>query len=116
MNRRAEWTLVIAVIAGGLDWVAGFGWHALSPGQAAVWITVVNAVAGAVAAWKTRPITPQAFTYLIASLAALGAAYGLHVSQPHVASLSTFVLAVLALVTRGQVSPVSSGPQVVADE
>jgi O-antigen/teichoic acid export membrane protein len=107
-RRRMEWTLVFAAIAGVLNWVAGFGWHALSPGQAALWMVVINAVAGAAAAWRTRPVPPQVWTYLIASCAALLAAYGLHVNQGHVSLFTNAILAVLALITRDQVTPVEN--------
>lgn len=107
--RKPEWTLVFAAIAGFLNWLVGFKLDWLSPGQAAAWIAAISAVAAVVAAWKTRPVPPQVFTYAVTALAALGTAYGMHWSQEQVASFSTFVLAVMALLTRGQVSPVGSG-------
>jgi hypothetical protein len=115
-RRRMEWTLGIAAVAGVLNWIAGFGLDSLSPHQAALWIVVINAAAGALAAWRTRPIAPQAFVYLIASAAALMAAYGLSVTQEHVALFTNAILAVLALITRGQVTPVEHAREVAATE
>jgi hypothetical protein len=104
---KAQWTLVTAVIAGGLNLVAGIGWKGLTPVEASAVITLINAVALAVMAWKTRPLAPSVFTYVVTSAAAVLAAWGLHVDQAMVSSISTFVLAVLALITHGQVSPAS---------
>lgn len=115
LTRKAEWTLVIAAIAAGLNWLVGFQLDFLSADQAAAWIVVINAVAAVVAAWKTRPIPPQVFVYLISSGAALMLAYGLSVSQEHVASFTDLILAFLALLTRGQVSPASDVPAQVAE-
>lgn len=106
MAGKREWTLIFAAVAGVLNWLVGFKFHGLSAGQAALWIAAISAVAGAVAAWRTRPVPPQVFTYAVTALAALAAGYGLHMSQAMVASTATVVLAILALVTRGQVSPV----------
>jgi len=101
----AQWTLGLAALAGVLDWVAGFGWHSLTPAEAAWWVAAVNAVALVIASWKTRPIAPQVWTYAVSALAALAGAYGLHLSQGNVSAFSTALLAVLALFTHGQVSP-----------
>ena len=105
MKIKAQWTLGTAAVAGVLNWVAGFGWHALTPIEAGWWVTAISAVAAVVAGLKTRPIAPQVWTYAVTSLAALAGAYGLHFSQGNVASFSTALLAVLALLTHGQVSP-----------
>ena len=103
--KKAQWTLVVAFVAAVLNWAAGFGWSALTPAEAGWVITAINAVALAVAAWKTRPIPPSAFTYAITSLAGLLGAYGLHLSQQSVSGFSLLVLAFLSLITNGQVSP-----------
>jgi hypothetical protein len=103
-----QWTLGIAVVAGVLNLVAGFGWKALTPLEASAVIVLVNAVALAVVSIKTRPIAPQVWTYLVVSGAAVVTAWGGHVSQGLVSELSTLVLAILALLTHGQVSPVSA--------
>lgn len=107
---KKEWTLIAGVIAAALDWGVGFGWHNLTATQAA-WInTAIAAVVGVVVAWQTRPIAPQAFTYAVASLAGLLGAYGLHLSTQSVAAFSALVVAVLAAITRGQVSPKADAP------
>jgi hypothetical protein len=107
---KREWTLITAFIAAGLNWLVGFGLHNLSATQAA-WINAaIAAVAGVVVALQTRPIAPQAFTYLITVLAGLTGAYGFHLSATAVANVSALVLAGLALITRGQVSPKVDAP------
>jgi hypothetical protein len=102
-----QWTLGLAVIAGGLNLIAGLGLKGLTPLEASALIVFINAVALAVAALKTRPIAPQVFTYVVTSAAAVLAAWGFHVQQGTVSGISTFLLAVLALLTHGQVSPTS---------
>ncbi|WP_256727277.1 hypothetical protein [Streptomyces acidiscabies] len=56
----------------------------------------------------TRPVAPSAFTGLVSAGVALLAAYGLNVSAETVGSLNACVLAVLGLITRGQVSPTAA--------
>jgi uncharacterized membrane protein len=108
MNKiTPQWTLGIAVVAGGLNLIAGLGLKGLTPLEAGAVITLINALALAVAALKTRPIAPQVFTYVVTSAAAVAAAWGFHVQQGTVSGVSTFLLAVLALLTHGQVSPAS---------
>lgn len=103
-----QWTLGVAVVAAVLNMVAGFGWKGLTPLESAAIITLINAVALAVASIKTRPIAPSVWTYLVTSAVAVVVAWGGHVSQGVTSELSTLVLAVLALLTHGQVSPTSS--------
>lgn len=105
MPRKPEWTLIAAALTALLNWGVGFGLDSLTAGQAAALMVAVNAVAATVVAWRTRPVPPNVYTYLIASLAALGAAYGLQFSQEHVGLFTSAVIAVLGLVTRNQVSP-----------
>lgn len=108
-----EPTLYVAVIAAALSFFVGFGWEGLSSEHVA-WINVVvNAVAGCVAAWMTKPIAPQAFTYAITSVFGLLGAYGLNFTPEMVSSAQFVVLAVLALVTRGAVSPTEDAPETV---
>lgn len=104
-HKKIEWTLIIAVVAGALQWFAMNSWFNLTAERASLWIVAINAVAGAVAAWKTRPLPPQVYTYAVSALAAVATAYGLHWSVEQVSSMSTLVLAVLALLTRAQVAP-----------
>jgi len=102
---RREPTLYIGALAALLNWLVGFQFDGLSAEQASWWMVVINAVLGVWAAIKTRPIAPQAFTYLITSAAGLGAAYGLDYSQEQLGQFNALVMAVLMFLTRGQVSP-----------
>lgn len=114
--RKPEWTLIAAAIAAILNWLVGFGFDNLNAEQAALIMTAINAVAALVVAWRTRPVPPQIYTYLIASLAALAAAYGLEFSTQAVATFTAAVIAVLGLITRNQVSPVEAvDPRVLGE-
>jgi hypothetical protein len=107
---KREPSLYISAIGTVLSLVAAFGLKFLTPEQAALVIVVLNAALGAWNAYKVRPIAPAAFTYLVAAVATLVAAYGIEVSQSVVGSVNAAVLAVLALVLRGNVSPVVTTP------
>lgn len=102
---RREPALLLNAAAALLGLVVTFGLDWLSAEQAALIVAALNALFGAATAALTRPIAPAAFTLLVSSLAALGAAYGLEYSQENVGALNVLVLAVLALLTRAQVSP-----------
>jgi hypothetical protein len=101
-----------ALVIGALNALIMFGgtmgFHLLSMGQAALWVIVVNAVSAAIVAWSTRPLSPSVFSYLIASLIALGASYGLHISPEAINGLNGLLVPILAFLTRGQVSPVAT--------
>lgn len=105
MRIGREPTLWVAVVSGLLNLVVTFGFDWLTAEQAALWVAAINAVAGVVAALATRPVAPQAFTYLVTTVFAVGAAYGLDVSQEAVGAVNAVVLSVLALLTRVQVTP-----------
>lgn len=100
-----EPTLLIAVIAAALSIAVGFNLDWLTATQAALIVAVLNAALGVVNAVSVRPIAPAAFTYFVGAAVALLAAYGLGVSQEAVGTINGFVLAVLAFITRGQVTP-----------
>lgn len=100
-----EPSLWITAIGTALSLVAGFGLDWLTPGQAALVVVVLNAVLGAWNAWAVRPMAPAAFTYLVGAVAALVAAYGVHVTQSQVGLVNGALLAVLALLLRGNVTP-----------
>jgi hypothetical protein len=102
-----QWTLGIAVVAGALNLVAGLGLKGLTPLEAGALIALINAVALAVAAWKTRPLAPSVYTYVVVAAAAVVSAWGGHVSQAMVSEISTMLLAILAFITHGNVSPKS---------
>lgn len=100
-----EFTLWFAVITAALNLLVTFKLDYLSPEQAADIIALISAVFGVVAAWRTRPIAPQVFTYALSAAIALLGAYGLHFTQEQVGQWNFLVLAVVALITRNQVSP-----------
>lgn len=108
-----EPSLWISLIGTILSLVAGFGMDWLTPEQAALVVVVLNAVLAAVNALAVRPVSPVAFTYLVGSVAALVAAYGIEVSQSVVGSINAAVLALLGLLLRGNVTPVASEPEAV---
>lgn len=116
-----EPVVVLNTLSAVLGLVVSLGFSALTPEQAGAIVGVVTAVLGAVAAWLTRPVVPQAFTAVVAAGAVLVAAFGYDVSQSTIGAVNGVVLAVLTLLTRPQVSPSSSqapasqpsGPQAV---
>jgi hypothetical protein len=104
-----EPTLVIQTISAGMAILVAFGMPGLSAGQAALIVAVLNGALGAANALMVRPLAPAAFTGLVAACAALLGAYGFGVPQEAVGAISAGVIAVLVLLTRGQVSPVPAG-------
>ena len=100
-----EPALWIGAVATVLSLLAGFGLDWLTPAQAALITTAINAILGLYTAVRVRPIGPAAFTYAVGALASLAAGSGLNVSQETVGAGNAVVLAVLVLLTRGQVSP-----------
>jgi hypothetical protein len=116
MPRKMEWALVAAAIAAILNWIVGFNFNGLSAEQASLVMTAINAVAALVVAMRTRPVPPGVFVYLISSLAALAAAYGLEWSQEAVGTFTAAVIAVLGMLHRVQVSPVEAvDPRVLGE-
>lgn len=99
-----EPALIISTISAILSLIVTFN-IGMSGGQAGAIVAVISAWFGAMVAIATRPIAPAAFTAVVAAGAALLAAYGLNVSAETVGATNAVVLAVLALLTRGQVSP-----------
>lgn len=106
---KREPTLYIGAIGTILTLVAGYGLDFLSPDQAGLIIVVLNGGLGVWNALKVRPIGPAAFTYFIGAVATLIATYGVELSQSQISNVNAVVLAVLALVFRGQVSPTATG-------
>ncbi|MFE0036848.1 hypothetical protein [Streptomyces sp. NPDC059015] len=78
----------------------------LTAAQAGWVVAGASAILGAIAAALTRPIAPQAFTALVATLASGLAAFGFEVAPTITAAVNGCVLAVLMFITRGQVTPV----------
>lgn len=102
-----EPAVIIAVISAALSLVVSLG-VGLSADVAADWVAVVSAVFAIVAAWHTRPIAPALFTGLVQVTAVLLAAYHFGVSAGTVGAFNVLVIAVLTLLTRGQVSPATA--------
>lgn len=102
-----EPALVLAVVGAVLTTVAALNVPGVDAGVAAAITAFVSAC---VMAWATRPVGPALFTGVVAAGAALLVEYGLDVSDVTVAAVSGTVLAVFALITRGQVSPVQDVP------
>jgi hypothetical protein len=97
-----EPTLWLAVIYAVLT-VIGTGGLANFSGQQA---QLTNAaIAALVNAYAVRPISPVSFTYAIACLAQLGAAYGVQIPESTLTAINGLVVPALALLSRGQVSP-----------
>jgi hypothetical protein len=109
-----EPVVLLNALSAVLGLIVSLGLTSLTANESAAIVGAVTAILGAIAAWMTRPIAPQAFTALAAAGATLLAAYGLDVTQAQVGAVNFAVLAVLTLLTRGQVSPTATAPKVVA--
>jgi len=100
-----EPALWLGLIQAFVTLLVGFQFDWLSPGQASIWMSVVNALVAVVLAIRVRPVMPAVYTSAITIVATLLAAYGLHLSQELVASVNGLAVAFLFFWTRGQVSP-----------
>lgn len=98
-------SLWITAVAATLGVGTAVGAPGLSQHQVAAIFVALNAIAAVVTAMSVRPIAPAVYTNLVAAAAALVAAYGFNISSETVGAVDAAVLAVLALVMRGQVSP-----------
>lgn len=105
---KREPSLIITAIGTLLTLVAGYGLDFLTPVQAGLIIVVLNAGLGVWNALKVRPVAPAAFTYAVASVATLLATYGIEATQSQIGNINAALLAVLALLLRGNVSPVET--------
>ncbi|GAB3856523.1 hypothetical protein GCM10029963_53040 [Micromonospora andamanensis] len=106
-----EPTLWIQALSAMLGVLVTFGVPGLSATQAAAIVAAVSAVFAAINAALVRPVAPAAFTGLVTAFAVLVAAYGLDVSQETVGAVQLTVVAVLALLTRTQVTPAADPRQ-----
>lgn len=102
-----EPVVVLNTLSAVLGLVVALGVTSLSAETAGAIVGVCSAVLGAVAAAMTRPVAPQAFTAVVAAGASLLATFGYEAAPGTVAAINTAVLAVLTLLTRGQVTPSS---------
>ncbi len=100
-----EPTLWIAVISSAIVLLGtlGFGW--ISGEQAGLIVVAINGIAGAINAWTVRPISPVAFTYAVGAIVAVVTSYGLELTDPQVGAINALTITILALLSRGQVSP-----------
>ena len=105
---QREPTLYLAVIYALVTVVGTFGFAKFTGTQAAAVNLVISAIFGAVNAALVRPISPVAFTYAIGALVSLGALYGIVIPDATLAAVNGLVVPLLALLARGQVSPVTT--------
>lgn len=102
-----EPALIVGALSAALSLVVTLG-VGLTANQAGAWTAVISGVFAVVTAVMTRPVAPAAFTGLVTVVADLLAAYHFDVSAGTVAAINTTVIAVLTLLTRGQVSPATA--------
>lgn len=105
MKIRFEPTLVLQTISAALAFIVTFGLDFLTAEQAGAITAVIAAIIGVVNALKVRPVAPAAFQALVTTFAALVTTYGLHFSQEQIGTFQLLVVAVIALLTRTQVTP-----------
>jgi len=98
-------TLWIGAISSLVILVGTVGLDLLNGQQAVLIVVAINALAAAANAYTVRPIAPVAFTYAIGSLIAVAGAYGFNLTMEQVAAINAGVIPLLALLSRGQVSP-----------
>lgn len=100
-----EPTLYISFLNAGVLLLGTFSLHWLTGQQAALAVVAINAIFAAINAYTVRPVSPAIFTYAVGALVALVAAYGYIIPIETVVGINALVIAGLALLTRGQVSP-----------
>jgi hypothetical protein len=103
-----EPTLWLAVISSLIVVAGTFGLHWLNGQQAGFLVAAINGVAAAINAYAVRPISPTTFTYAIGAVVALAASYGMNVTNEQLAMINGTVVPILALLSRGQVSPLDT--------
>ncbi|MFI8439918.1 hypothetical protein ACIGKG_04780 [Streptomyces rochei] len=106
---------VLNTLSAVLGFVVTLGVTPLSAEMAGGIVAFVTAVLGGIAAAKTRPVAPQAFTAIVAAGAVLVATFGYEVSQEVIGGVNGVVLAVLTLLTRVQVTPSSPSTPATAE-
>jgi len=100
-----EPTLWLQAISAALAFFVTFGWSGLSATQAGATVAVLAAIIGVLNAWRVRPIAPAIFTTVVTTGAALLSTYGLDFPQERIGQFQLAVVAVMALLTRVQVTP-----------
>ncbi len=99
-------TLWLGVIYALLTTVGTLGLAHFTGTEAALTNAFIAAIVGCVNAYTVRPVSPVAFTYAIACLVSLLAAYGVVIPDATLAAVNALVVPILALVSRNQVSPI----------
>lgn len=107
---QAKWfgrepALVIQATAAILAVGAGLGLPGISDGVIAAGTAFLTAAAAAYTALHVRPVAPAVFTGVITTGATLAAAFGLDLAQGQVGLISAASLAIMAMLTRQQVTP-----------
>jgi hypothetical protein len=102
-----EPTLILAVVSGIITLIGTLG-LGFTPDAAALWCGVVAAAAGVATAAATRPVTPGVFLALSGAAVPLASYYGLHLHTETIGTLNVLIVAIVALLTRAQVTPVYS--------
>lgn len=103
-----EPALFVATLTALIMFAGTLGFSALGEDQAGLWVAGVNAVFAAILAWTTRPLSPGVFAMALSALVALGAGYGLNLTEVQVNGLNGLLVPILMFLTRGQVSPVET--------
>lgn len=102
---QREPTLYLATINAVIVILGTIGLKVINAENAGYLVVAINAVFAAINAFAVRPISPTTFTYAIGSLVALAGSYGLQFNPETIAAVNTAVIPVLALLSRGQVTP-----------
>lgn len=93
--------------------LVSLGLH-LSTDQTGAVLTVTTALLALLAAVSARPFAVSALTGLMSAVGTAAVAFGVHgISSGLVSAVNAALVAVLSLVLRGHVSPVSSPPNMV---
>lgn len=97
--------LIIGMVLAVLALADGLGLHQFGPATVAAIAVALNLVLGAGQAWYTRPIAPAIFTNAIGAIFAVAAAFGFPGSPVLIGGVDAVVVAVLSMITHGQVAP-----------
>lgn len=104
----AEPALLFGVLAAVLGLLAALNVGHLTTDTVGVIMTAVNAVFGAVVAWRTRPVPVGVFTGAFGAIVAAVSAFGVHLSPQVTGASSGLVMALVLFLARGHVTPVTS--------
>lgn len=98
-------TLWIAILSNAVVLLGTFGFRWLDQAQAGLIVAAIDAVALAVNAYTVRPVAPAAFTYAVGAIVAVFGSYGFNLTPEQLAGINGLVIAFLAFLTYGNVSP-----------